>query len=403
MSKTTAFSLLLASCLSFNLTAADNKTLNNKQTPQKQSSPAFDAFTGKIVGSRVRMRAGPDLDSAIIQEFTKEDLIIVKGEENGFYSIETPKGIKGYVFRSYILDNIVEANKVNIRLEPALDAPIVGQLLSGQHIEGTISKINPKWLEIELPKTTRFFVAKEYVQSVGKPELLETLQKRKNDVNSLLNNAYTFSQNEMRKPFDLIQIGLIQNQFQNIIKNYTDFPEQVTKAKETLQLIQETYLQNKIVYLESKNKECSESYKQQLATLENRLAQDLGTTPFTQAEEEAFMRPTTNLDAIKRWEPIEEHLYTQWLTKNPGKSKKDFYQEELSSAVILKGVLEPYNSAVKNRPGDYLLKVNNLPVAFVYSTCVNLSEKSGQTVSITALKRPNNHFAYPAYFVISIQ
>ena len=74
-------------------------------------------------------------------------------------------------------------------------------------------------------------------------------------------------------------------------------------------------------------------------------------------------------------------------------------------AVSLSGFLEPYKHPIKNRPGDYLLvsKSQNLPIAYLYSTHVDLEPLQGTEVTVRAAPRPNNHFAYPAYFVLSIE
>lgn len=47
-----------------------------------------------------------------------------------------------------MLDNTIEGNRVNVRLEPNLEAPIIAQLNAGDKIEGQISALNSKWYEI---------------------------------------------------------------------------------------------------------------------------------------------------------------------------------------------------------------------------------------------------------------
>ena len=366
------------------------------------------AFTGKITGNKVRLRAAPDLDGKIVKELVRDEIILVTGEKNGFYAVEPFKNIKGYVFRAYVLDDIVEASNVNVRLEPSVEGTVIGQLSTGDSVTGSIAKANSKWLEIDLPKSTRFYVAKEYVDTIGKPELFETIQKRKSEVSELLTNACQLSQNEMRKPFDQINIELIKANFTHILDNYSDFKEQHGKAKEYLSLIQETYLKNKISYLESKNKEYSEECSKRLALLEDKLQEDQLQIADLEPIQEETKLPSQSATfhtsiAGNVWEGIENNLFSTWLKDHPNKTKHDFYQEQLPFAVMLKGVIEPYNLAVKNRPGDYVIKVNGLPVAFLYSTSVNLHEKVGKMVTVWGLKRANNHFAYPAYFALSIQ
>lgn len=403
MSKYLPLSFVLLSCISSLQAAEQPKPMATEETPAVPST-----FTGKITGNRVRLRANADLDSKIIKEFSKDDLVLVTGEKNGFYAVEPVKGTKGYLFRSYVLDNVVEASKVNVRLEPSTEASIVTQLETGTHVDGTISKLNSKWLEIDLPKEARFYVAKEYVESVGRPELFETIQKRKVEVTQALSDACALSQTEMRKPFEQINIELIKSNFNHIVENYSDFKEQQAKAKEFSNLIQETYLQNKIAYLESKNKETSQEYEKRLASLECKLQKEQIQPVGSELKQEDAVLPSQatlaqNTLPCNVWESVEDRLFTAWARANNGQNKKEFYQAQLPSAVVLKGVIERYNVMVQNRPGDFVLKVNGMPVAFIYSTCIDLNERVGKEVTVSGLRRPNNHFAYPAYYAISMQ
>ncbi|MBA2727993.1 MAG: hypothetical protein H0U49_07460 [Parachlamydiaceae bacterium] len=60
---------------------------------------------------------------------------------------------------------------------------------------------------------------------------------------------------------------------------------------------------------------------------------------------------------------------------------------------------------MKNKPGDFLLlsSISNLPIAYLYSTAVNLQDKLGRIATVQVVKRPNNNFAFPAYYVIFVE
>src|SRR6267154_353385 len=91
-----------------------------KKTPEKVPEVNVNPFTGKVKGRKVRMRLRPDLDSRIIKELSKNELVVVVGEKGEFWAVQAPVGTKAYIFRSFVLDNVVEGNRVNIRLEPSL-------------------------------------------------------------------------------------------------------------------------------------------------------------------------------------------------------------------------------------------------------------------------------------------
>src|SRR6185436_8172560 len=102
----------------------------------------FSPFTGKVKGKKVRLRANADLESRVVKELNRSDLLVVTGEKGDFYSVEPPPGSKAYVFRSFVLDGVVEGNRVNVRLEPSLDAPVIAHLNSGDPIKGVLSALN---------------------------------------------------------------------------------------------------------------------------------------------------------------------------------------------------------------------------------------------------------------------
>jgi uncharacterized protein YgiM (DUF1202 family) len=435
---------LSTACFSDDVKSGNADPKNPPNQSAKADSTQIEPFTGKIIGNKVRMRTQPDLDGKVVKELSKGDLLIITGENNGYYAIQPPKGTKGYVFRSYILDNVVEGSRVNVRLEPSLDAPVMGQLKGGERVNGVISKANAKWLEIDSPPSARFYVAKEYVQSVGTVAVFETIQKRKHDADELLDRAYAVSQNELRKPFDQIQLEQIYQPFNKLLKDYQDFPEIISKANEGMDLVQKTYLQKQIAFLESKTQQTEDSlktkqasinseiegYQKKLAELEEQLKKEREASgSLAAATEKANAAQSQKASApsplelppvdhvrpsdapskpavtpqMQYWVSIENGLYQKWLRSHPPASIDEFYKNEQLNSTSLKGTIAPFSQSIKNRPGDFILKVNNLPVAYLYSTRVNLQDLVGKQVRVTAVSRPNNNFAYPAYFVLSAE
>jgi hypothetical protein len=438
------FSLnLLAACLltSFQAYAEEasaDQVPAQTQTYEQPAAP-FQPFTGKVVKNKVRLRSQPNLDAPIVRELGRGDMVIIDGEADGFYVVMPPKDTKAYVFRTFILDNVVEGSKVNIRLAPDVEAPAIGQLNSGDRIEGSVSPINSKWLEITPPQNIRFYVAKEYVDNIGDTSTMARLDKRRNEVNQLVDSSYVSSQNELQKPFEEIKLDQILANLNKVINQYTDFPEQVARAKEMQKSLQESYLSKKIQYLESKTKQATETWqsknqqmaqemqnqKERLKEMESKLdangqksrqlegktiaAQDalpMGSEPQVPANREFSVDMSEPMTPkMSQWESAEERCYQDWLVQHPNQTMQEYYQNERQKAVVVKGIVEQYNRPVKNRPGDYVLlnPNNNLPIAFLYSTKLNLETRVGQEQSFIVVTRPNNNFAFPAYFVIGVE
>ena len=93
-----------------------------------------------------------------------------------------------------------------------------------------------------------------------------------------------------------------------------------------------------------------------------------------------------------------------WANINDNKTQQDYYEEQKLAAVELTGIVEPYTAPAKHKPGDFILRDDkNIPVGYVYSTQINLQNLVGQNVRLTAIPRPNNNFAFHAYYVLDVE
>lgn len=383
-------------------------------------SSNFEAFTGRITKNKVRMRLQPTYDGSVIQELKRNDLVIVLGETEDFYAVQPPADTRAYVFRTYILDNIIEGNRVNVRLKPDLESPVVAQLNSGDRVEGSIDPSNNKWFAIKLPPSARFYIAKDYVEKAGDVGLLARLQEKQEEVYRLLKATESASQAEMQKPFDQIRTEGIKANYQRIISDYPEFPEAGVQAKELLALLQDEYTIKKLAYLEAQaqnssstlemNKKLAEelqAHKLKLANLEKQAEKsrqfNTAAVVTTTATDKKSVQLPVNMST---WIPTEENLFSTWAQEQGNHpTPADFYESQKEHAFTLKGVIEPYTRLVKNKPGDYMLvnSVSKLPIAYLYSTHVNLQDYVGHEVSILVTPRPNNNYAFPAYFVLSLE
>jgi len=390
-------------CLSFFCLSSFTYAAPAAQAQPAKKAESFKSYTGKLLANKVRVRAKADLDSPIVRQMNKNDLLLVIGEEGDFYVVEPLKDMKAYVFRSYVLDHVVEANRVNVRLEPHVDAPIIAQLQAGDKVEDTICSMNHKWLEIVPPKGTHFYVSKEFVAQAGGPEYLANMEKRKSKVEEILTAAYLNAETECKKDYEEMAPQQVIEQFQTILHNFADFPEAVSQAKEGLALLKETYLNKKITYLESKA-ELSTTAKQELLAKHKAESGELFSDPSLKVNPDLWSKRTKDRDHLTFWDTLEESLYLSWTAFHSGKSFDEYYVEQKANATVLSGKVERYSHEVKNKPGDFLLRGDeDAPLAYLYSTQIDLDKYAGKTVTLLAVPRPNNHFAFPAYFVFSVE
>ncbi|MFI0435794.1 MAG: SH3 domain-containing protein [Parachlamydiaceae bacterium] len=397
------------------------KKVEKQQRPHLPAPSKFEAFTGKITKTKVRLRLQPNYEGPVLREMNPDEYVVVLGETDDFYAIQPPDDFRGYVFRTYVLDHIVEADRVNVRLKPDKDATIIGQLKTGDRVEGIQAPDHNKWLEIKLPNKTRFYIAKEYIDRAGDAGFKDRLDKKREAALNLLATTDGMSQAEVQKPFEQISITGIKANYEHIINDYPEFPDTIAKAKASLASIQELYKTKKLHYLEEQsrlststaemNKKLSaelEAHKTKINDLQQQVEQRKQISNPVQLNSETYYgakKPNQIPLNMSIWIPVEEKLLNDWAQQTGKQTAQEFYDNQKQQSFFLKGIVDPYTRSVKNKPGDYMLlnPSSRLPVAFLYSTQVNLQHYVGHEVTLLVSPRDNYNFAFPAYFVLSVE
>lgn len=371
---------------------------SSKESSFKQ--PSFSPFTAKVLGNKVRLRTSPDLYGAVVCEMNQGDFLLVEEELGDFYVVRAPKSTKVYVHKNYIFEGKVDANRVNIRLRPDLQAPILGQLNLGETISETKECVEDrKWLEISPPSKVRLYISKEYLSYAGGASYLEEVEKRKEKAQHLLQQAISLSEEQQKLPFEQMKPQEAISLYQQIIENYADLKTEVLQAKTYLADLQENYLEKKLVYLSSAQKKEEEIESVIFPPVEKEERQLTSWPIELWKKKNPFLAKHLN-PKMKAWMLVEKQLFDQWFAFNPEKNVEDFYLEQKVNAQVLKGVIQAYDPNIQNRPGDYVLRKNGAFVAFLYSTHIDLDQFLGKKVSILVAPRSNHYFAFPAYFVL---
>lgn len=394
--------LLLAIITGDNLSTA-HAASTSKISGQPVETSAFTPFTGEIKGERVRLRLAPHVDSSIIKELSKGDYVAVIGESKDYYIVSAPEGLKGYIFRTFVLDNIIEGEQVNVRLEPSTSSPVLARLSRGTEIQTTSNQPQGKWLEIILPNHCSFYIAKNFVTNKGPLDLYKHREGQKKIALDLLESAKEFAKEELQKTLDAIDLESIYKKI-NLVQSeeFKNIPGLQPLIQKALEEIQDTYLSKSLL---NQNKDSG------IHSLRGLEVSHVETSTPTQSLLSQHIRKQTKIKTspkVQSRENLEYSLYKVWLDMQPqGNPKKltleAFYEEEQKKKQILVGELDIYPHVVKNNPGDYLLKDKENVVAFVYATKIDLEKWLGKRVSVECLPRPNNYFAFPAYHIISIK
>lgn len=366
----------------------------------------FESFTGKITGHNVRMRLQPSLDAQVFKELDRDELVLVSGLVDDFYACIPPKGIKGYIFRTYVLDGVVEGTNVFVRLGPDRTSPSVAQLNSGDTVKGIIAPQNSKWLEIDIPEDVRFYVAKDYVQKAGDASFYAAQTAKKQEAFKTLTDIEAAMDRELEKPFHKIQLASIQARLNQFISDHKEMPQAVSQAESLIARMQQLYLTRSVAL-----KTDEEAPATPAAPAQEKAAPVAKPAPAVKKVEEEKTAPTIAPPAPAKpvatlsWQE-QEHTFVEALIKNGKAESADaFYKHELEKDTTLHGTIKPYNSFISTRPGDFVLLnlKTNLPIAYLYSTKADLTTWVNKPVTIWVSERPNNNFAFPAYFVLKVE
>lgn len=399
--------VLTLTCVSLTgiIQAEDAKTVAN--TPSDKSA-IFSPFTGKIIRPKVRLRTKPVISKDTVwRELKKGELFAVVAEEGEYYAVTPPKGTKGYIYRSYVIDGVVEGQRVNVRLAPDFDSPAATQLNTGDRVNGEVVENNRKWLEIELPATAHFYVMKDYIEKVGDINLYAKLEKEREQAQYTLKKAEEEGDVQLAKNYNEINMQPIFEELDQVISLASRQEELSQQASNLKKQLNERLLLKKIDYYEKLGNNAGGNLEEQNKKLKQELAEQQKRLSTLGGEQNSSNNGVPVDPKMIAWHPVEKRHFDTWaetrLEDEP--TLELFYADQHERAQYLRGRIEIYESAVRNKPGDYFLinPVTGAPIAYLYSTQVDLKHYLGRKVNIKAVERPNNHFAYPAYFVLEVE
>lgn len=321
--------------------------------------PTLFPFMGETTTSKVRLRLSPHiLEDNIFRELFREEPLIILGEEEEFYRVLPPHGEKGYVFRTYLLDGYVQGENVNLRIAPDLHARIITQVGRGEYLRGKIASQDYRWMEVNLPSTFFFYVAKGFIARRGDVREVSAFQEK-----SMLLE-------EERKKLALYATGGNKKG-----EELSSLYEELIGRAHFHPFLREQIIQDQVLFREAWQKRETSLPKQE----EN--------------EEEKMEKSS--------WEEKEERLFCQWLSDHPKGSWEQFYECQRAEGEILSGRIALYYKELTEKPGDFLLlNEQGRAIAYLYSNQIHLEEKVGELVCLLGARRPNYGFALPAYYAL---
>lgn len=142
--------------------------------PSATTPVSGSTFTGKIIGTSVRMRSGPGTSYSVLGSYSNGVTMTVTGSKNGWYAVNY-NGKAGYVSGDYMRvtpkqsyssasSGTVNGSNVRMRMGPSTSFSIVTTYSSGKSVK--ITGVTDNWYEVSIDGKYGY-MSKDYVKVSG--------------------------------------------------------------------------------------------------------------------------------------------------------------------------------------------------------------------------------------------
>ncbi len=161
---------------------APRKTAKKAAAKKTASAPALKTVPlipgpASVAGSNVNVRGQARLRSEIVMRITKgQEVTVVEeivrndsadDEPSAWAKILLPAGATVWAHSSYLSNNVVAANALNLRSGPGENYSILGRVSRGTEVKTVSTK--ESWTQIEAPAGAYGFVASQYLKQEAPP------------------------------------------------------------------------------------------------------------------------------------------------------------------------------------------------------------------------------------------
>jgi hypothetical protein len=109
---------------------------------------------------------------------------------------------------------------------------------------------------------------------------------------------------------------------------------------------------------------------------------------------ESFVRP--------QWVDLETNIYSRWKQQHLNGDYQQFLTTESEFTRLEQGRIVKVHKVSLNHPGDFILYNGKKPVAYIFSTTIDLNDYNNIEKKLMLTERPNNMWGLPAYKVVRV-
>lgn len=118
----------------------------------------------KVIGERVNLRARPDMNSEVVGQVARDQVLTAKSFQDEWVEVLAPNSVDVWVHKDFVADNRVTADRLYVRGGPGINWQSVGQMNRNDPIfpRGEFGE----WLKIAPPPDCSLWVNRKYVEVI---------------------------------------------------------------------------------------------------------------------------------------------------------------------------------------------------------------------------------------------
>jgi hypothetical protein len=130
----------------------------------------------RVTGDRVSLRARPDLNGDLLDRAMRGEEMVCLEKTNGWVAVQAPGSLDFWVASEYVVNGVIQAEKLNVRSGPSLNYSVVAVLSKGE-VVSLRGEFN-EWLKIAPPQGSRVWISEDFVEYIEPPKpepMIETI------------------------------------------------------------------------------------------------------------------------------------------------------------------------------------------------------------------------------------
>ncbi len=206
------------------------------------ASQGEDFFLGRIIKDDVAIRSGYSENFNSVLFLNKDDFVVICGKNFSWYKVMLPPDADCYLCADFVEETgkttgFIKANKLNIRGGPDTKFGIVGHLKKDDEV--VIKKREGGWYKILPPETAYGWIYKDYVFNAGSAQAFLEKRKLLNEFEGKFRKFERHYQKSLSAQDQLLSLENVLKKLDSLLMEYSNCKENVIRLQKKKDLILE--------------------------------------------------------------------------------------------------------------------------------------------------------------------